>query len=114
MMLLDRWMDRLLWVSPDAASDGAMPRGFGVALALSASRCVLQYIVLPFVLPVVGVAAGWSRPMLLALSLLALCSTVGALRRLWRARWVHRWRYLPLALLVLGSLAVFIAGDLRS
>jgi hypothetical protein len=49
---------------------------------------------------------------LLALSAVAVLSTIATLRRLWRTRWPHRWRYLPLAALILGSLLVFLVFDL--
>ena len=50
---------RLLRI-PDgpAATEGAAQRAFSTSILVSATRCLLTYIVLPFAAPALGLAAG--------------------------------------------------------
>jgi hypothetical protein len=80
---------------------------------VSALRCTVQYVVLPFVLPLVGITAPVPRWVTLALSVVALLSLVRAVRQLWRMHYPGFWRYLLLAGVVGGALLVFVATDLQ-
>ena len=97
---------------------GAIPapveRAFTFAILLSALRCTVQYVVLPFVLPWVGVVAAIPPWVTLGLSLVALLSLVRSVRHLWRLRHAQRWSYLALAFIVLAALALFVVVDLRA
>jgi hypothetical protein len=90
-------------------ASGARPpaRLLGLALLAAAVRCVLRYVVLPFGLPMVGLAPGVALGVGLACDALAVVATVTAVRRLWAARHPARWRYLLLVgglLLAVGAL----------
>lgn len=89
-------------------------RGFTFAILLSALRCTVQYVILPFVLPWIGVASSVPAWITLALSALALFSLVRNLRYLWRMRYARRWSYFALAVIVMAALLVFVTVDLRS
>jgi hypothetical protein len=108
----DPLMDRLLWVRPQPVPSTGAGRPLGLALAISATRCTIQYIVLPLLLPVIGLAGGYSLGVVLILDLIALVAVVTSLRRVWRTRWAGRWRYLPLAGLALFMIGAFLALDL--
>ena len=96
-----------------AAVPPPVERAFTVALLISAFRCTVQYILLPFVVPWIGVATlpPWFT---LALSLLAAGMLVRNGRALWRLRHAQRWTYLLLGVALIGSLLLFIAIDLRA
>ena len=89
-------------------------RGFTFAILLSALRCTAQYVLLPFVLPWLGVAASIPPWLTLAFSAIALFSLVRNLRYLWRMRYSRRWSYLGLALVVGIGLLIFVGVDLRA
>lgn len=97
---------------------GALPapveRAFTFAILLSALRCTVQYVVLPFVLPWIGVVAAIPPWVTLALSLVAFVSLARSVRTLWRLRHAQRWSYLVLAFVVLAALALFVFVDARS
>lgn len=99
---------------PAAALPPAVERGFTFALLLSALRCTVQYVIFPFVLPWIGVAATVPPWLTLALSALAIFSLVRNIRYLWRARYARRWSYIVLALVVMAALLLFVALDLRA
>jgi hypothetical protein len=86
----------------------------GFSLLFSGVRCVLQYAVLPFVLPIVGIAADVTVPLLLAINVLAMVSVVFSLRRFWKIRYAHRWTYLIVAVAALTLLTVFLWLDIRA
>jgi hypothetical protein len=89
-------------------------RGFTFALLLSALRCTAQYVILPFVLPWLGVAAAIPPWLTLALSAIALFALARNLRSLWRMRYSRRWSYLGLALVIGIGLLIFVGVDLRA
>jgi hypothetical protein len=109
---VDSVMTRVLRVTPqlaEEASSAPAERAFGLSLAISGLRCILQYVILPIALPLIGMAGGFSLAIVLVLDVLALTLLVGSLRYFWRIRHPRRFDMLPLAaviiLLVLGSLS---------
>ncbi len=120
-LLPDRVMGRLLFVdvpSPTSdatrsAADGRGERAFGFSLVFSGIRCILQYAILPFVLPVLGVTMDAAAPISLAINLVAIVLIIYSLRRFWKIGYRHRWKYLPVALTALTLLVAFIALDLH-
>ncbi len=114
---LDPLMDRLLFVRPAAMTDRhtrTAENAFSFSLLFSGVRCILQYIVLPFALPLVGVAVDAAVPILMVINTLAVVSVVFSLRRFWRVRYDYRWVYLFVAVVAIGLLMVFLVMDLRA
>jgi len=120
---LDTLMARLLFVSPAAQQATAAPaevdqpppaaeRAFNLSLAISGVRCIIQYMILPFVLPVIGLAANWAVPISLAVNLIAVAAIFFSLRRFWQTNYKGKWQYLGIALVALIFIAVFIYTDL--
>lgn len=113
--LIDSLMIRILFLPPHSEQNVTRPadRAFNASLLLSGTRCIVQYVLLPFVLPLVGFAADLSVWLSMAIDLVALGALVFSLRRLWRTRAPQRWRYLPLALLMALAISVFLWHDVR-
>ena len=101
-------------LSPTPPLPAPAQRALTFGLLLSALRCTVQYIVLPFVLPWVGATAAIPRWLILVLGLLALGALARNVRALWRVRHARRWSYLLLALVVAASLLLFTVVDLRA
>lgn len=81
-------------------------------MLVSGVRCVLVYVALPFVTPLLGIAPGVGPVLGIAISTVAIAANVFSLRRFWRIN--HRWRR-PIAVLhisVIGFLLVLIALDI--
>ncbi len=90
----DRAMRRLLRIPDDHTSTAAEARSaFQKSIFISATRCLLMYIVFPFVLPAVGIAKGVGPAIGLAIGILAIVSIVYSVRRFWRADHSKRWHY---------------------
>jgi ABC-type iron transport system FetAB permease component len=88
-------------------------RALTFGLMLSALRCTVQYVVLPFVLPWVGVATSVSVWVTLVLGGIAIASLTRNVRYLWRLRHARRWSYLAFAVIVAASLVLFMVVDLH-
>lgn len=116
---LDQLVGRLLFVSPQTILDDETDaqRAFNFSLIFTGVRCSLQYILLPFILPVVGLAADAALPILLGINIFAIISMLYSVRRFWQINYRHKWTYLIMALVILAALTAFIAmdiGDLRA
>jgi hypothetical protein len=121
---IDRAVARLLRVQPQPpvpalAVSGGQP--FETPLLLAGVRCILRFVVLPLVLPLLGIATGATigivtgaaLALLLTLDVIAVVAIVATLRRLWRLQHPRRWQYLPLALTMAVLVAVFFVIDAR-
>ena len=88
----EAWLRRRLRVPAGrrAADDQQAHRLFSLSIALSASRCLLTYIILPVITPVIGPAAGYGPALGIPLAVVALIFDALAVRRFWIAE--HRWR----------------------
>ncbi|MCY4064454.1 MAG: hypothetical protein OXG53_18960 [Chloroflexi bacterium] len=117
----DNLMARLLFVHSSgtavaAGEQESVQRGAENALTLSlmfsGARCILQYVLLPFLLPIVGIAAEATLPILLLINLVAMASIFFSLRRFWTIGYAHRWRYLVVATAALVLLVAFTVYDI--
>jgi hypothetical protein len=95
--IADRWARALLRVS-DPVDGQEVHNIFSSSILLSATRCLLSYIVLPIMAPWVGAVPLIGPAIGLPVGLLALVFDVRAIRRFFQAD--HRWRWLAAALYV--------------
>lgn len=119
-LMLDRLVGRLLFVealpasvSSARGSEQRAERAFGFSLIFSGVRCILQYAILPFVLPIIGVTSEAAVPISLAINLVAITLIIYSLRRFWKIGYRYRWQYLGVAVVALVLLVAFIALDLQ-
>lgn len=111
----DRFMRRLLRLPEGRTATAAEARSaFQKSLFISASRCLLMYIVFPFVLPVVGIARGVGPYIGVAIGLLAMVSIVYSIRRFWRADHSKRWHYTVFGTIIIGFLIYLTVEDLST
>jgi uncharacterized membrane protein YozB (DUF420 family) len=114
---LDPIIGRILLVTPEKTADPSNPdqkpeKLMGYSLAFSAVRCILQYAVLPFLLPIIGLAASWALGLTMLINVFALIAIVTSLRRMWRTNYSHRWRYMALAAPAFILLVSFLVLDI--
>ncbi len=116
--LIDRIVERILWIQPMTTLDQSLPsdrpaqRAFGFSLLISALRCTLQYLLLPVILPLIGITSGAALPLIILLDLLALWLLFGSLRFFWSTHHPRRFHLLPLAVLVLLLIITSLSYDL--
>jgi hypothetical protein len=86
-------------------------RLFSLSIVISGTRCLLTYIVFPWVLPVLGIAGGVGPAVGVVVGMVAIAFNLLSIRR-WRAS-SHAWR-VPLMTLnsvVIVFLLVLVALD---
>ncbi len=96
---------------PPAAEQSEAARLFSLSIVISGTRCLLTYILFPWVLPVLGIAGGVGPAVGLTVGLVAILFNILSIRR-WRAS-NHPWR-VPLMVLnscVIVFLVVLVAID---
>jgi hypothetical protein len=109
----DRFMRRLLRLPPGRTSTAAEARSaFQKSLLFTTCRCLLMYIILPFVLPAVGIARGVGPIIGIAIGILAMVSIVYSIRRFWRADHSKRWHYTIFGGVIFGILVYLTITDL--
>ncbi len=117
----DNIMSRLLFINvgatiPNEKTEEEQTRQAENALTLSIMfsgvRCLLQYALLPFMLPIIGVAADTTIPILLAINVIAMVSIFFSLRRFWAIKYKRRWEYLIVASFALILLVAFTIFDI--
>ena len=99
-------------VADEAAATRGAENALTLSLMFSGVRCLLQYALLPFLLPIVGIAADATVPILLLINLIAMFSIFFSLRRFWSVGYKHRWRYLVVAAAALVLLVAFTIYDI--
>jgi hypothetical protein len=111
---LDQLVSRLLFIKPSEVTtdESEAQRAFNFSLIFTGVRCTLQYVVLPFILPVIGLAANVALPLLLAINIFAVISMLYSVRRFWQIDYRHKWTYLIMSLVILAALTAFIADDI--
>ena len=109
----DRFMRRLLFVpeGPRLANAESAQRMFGQSILISATRCLLTYIFLPIIAPIIGVATGIGPIVGIPLGALAMTFDVFAVRRFWLADHKYRWLCTFLYLVILSFLTFLLVKD---
>ncbi len=85
--------------------DASLPaeRVFSVSVVVSGVRCMLAYVVFPWVLPAAGIASGVGSGLGLAIGAVAIVFNVLSIRRFQRADHRYRW---PITLLNAGIIVL--------
>jgi hypothetical protein len=89
-------------------------RSTTAAIVISGIRCIITYLLIPILAPVVGISDAASAPVTIALSVLALVMGISGVRRFWIADHRARWAYTVFIAVIVALLVVGIALDLAS
>jgi hypothetical protein len=116
---LDNIIARLLFVSPQQEvyqeeRPAQAENAFSFALLFSGVRCIIMYVILPFVLPIIGLAGDFSLRLDIVVNLVAIGAIIYSLRRFWTINYNRKWQYFPVAIVALFLLTAFIALDLNT
>ena len=110
----DRFMRRLLRVPAVNRSSGAgAHRAFRISVVVSAVRCLITYLAVPVLVPVLSLAGWVAAPIGIALCVLAVVNGVVAVRRFWLADHRSRWMYTAFMGVVFAILAVAMYSELQ-
>jgi len=89
-------------------------RAFSISVLVSAARCLLTYVALPFLAPLIGIGSGVGPVLGLAIGVVAITANVMSIRRFWSGRHPWRWPVTVLNVAFIVLVTVFVAGDVAS
>ena len=95
-----------------SGSTAAAYSAFQRSMLISAIRCTLTYVVFPFVMPVVGFAAGVGPVVGIVIGVVAMTCDVFSIRRFFAVDHRWRWHFSAVALIVIGLLTVLLVQDI--
>lgn len=110
----DRAVRRLLRVPEGRprVDESDTHRIFSISILLSALRCLLSYIVLPILLPLLGLAKGVGPIIGIPVGVLALIFDVLGVRRFWLADHRQKWAFTALYATVGTMVTVLLVTDI--
>lgn len=109
----DRFMRRLLRVGPpDRHGEAGAHRAFRVAVLISAVRCLITYLLIPVLVPLLSLSGWVAAPVGIALCVVAVVNGVISMRRFWRADHPQRWTYTLFMAVIFAILTVALVSDL--
>jgi bacteriorhodopsin len=83
------------------------------ALVLSAVRCTLQYVVFPFLLPILGIAGDFPPQIFVVINVIAMAAIISSVLRLWRINYKYKWQYLIVGAAAMVIQVAFTLHDLQ-
>lgn len=109
----DVFMRRLLRVPEESprGSTAAARSAFTTSLAFTTVRCLLTYIVLPVLGPVIGFAGTVGPLVGLLVGAVSAAAIIVSMRRFWGADHRMRWGYTSIGAFIMVLLAVQAIGD---
>ena len=111
----DDTMRRLLRIPEErSATAKSAQRAFSKSMVISGVRCLLTYIVLPFVAPALGWVAGVGPAVGVLISVVAIAANVATVRRFWAAEHPRRWAFTAISAAVVTLLAILLVADLAA
>ncbi|MCY3576705.1 MAG: hypothetical protein OXH53_05255 [bacterium] len=87
-------------------------RRFSQSMVVSGTRCLLTYLVLPFLLPVLGVAESVGPAISLPIGLVAIVFNGLSIRRFWGSDHRLKWPVSTVNVLVIGLLCYLTVSDI--
>jgi hypothetical protein len=97
--------------APPTAGEVAQ-RTFSISILVSAVRCLLTYIVLPFVTPLIGLAPSVGPAIGIVVGVIALVANAVSIRRWWRADHRLKWPMTFIHIGVMTLLVILVVTDL--
>lgn len=105
----DRFMRRMLRISETTAPDTGIVddahRAFRTSLVVSGLRCLISYVLIPVLVPLLSFAGVLAAPVGIGLCAIAVVNGIVSLRRFWtsnhRSRWMYTW-FMAVVFIVLG------------
>jgi hypothetical protein len=96
---------------PEGVTSAQAYSAFQKSMLISATRCLLTYIVFPFVLPAVGFATGVGPVLGITIGVIAMVCDVFSVRRFHAVEHRWRWHFTAVAACVMGLLTVLLVQD---
>ena len=111
---VDLFMRRLLRLPSGAGTGETAEKVFGASILVSTVRCLLTYVLLPLLKPVIDLSGGVGPVFGLVIGAVSAAAIVYSMRRFWAANHRWRWGYTAVGGGILVLLAVQAVGDVAA
>lgn len=110
----ERFMRALLRVRPakNPALAGSAHRAFRASLIISAVRCLITYVAVPILVPLISFAGVVAAPIGIVLCVYAVVNGIVSVRRFWSADYRGKWMYTWFMLVVFIILGFALFSDI--
>lgn len=95
----------------DAGTEAGAERVFSKSVAISGIRCVLTYVIFPFVAPLIGIASDVGATVGVLIGVVAIAFNIASIRRFFKADHPYKWWASALNLAVIILLVVLFIVD---
>jgi len=110
----DRFMRKLLGISVIShRSDQGAHRAFRTAVVVSALRCLITYLMVPVIIPMLSLSGWVAAPIGIALCVIAVINGIVAVRRFWICDHRFRWMYTTFMGIVFLILAIALHTEIN-
>lgn len=112
----DRFVRRVLGIRGLDHAHGSSEsahRAFRVSVAVSAVRCLITYVLIPVLVPLLSLSGWVAAPIGIALCVVAVVNGIISVRRFWLSDHPQRWMYTSFIGVVFVILAVALISDLN-
>lgn len=87
---------------------------FMASMLFAGVRCILEYVVLPFMLPLLNLSNSIAVPLVMGVNIVAFVALVASVRKFYAINYKHKHVYLAIAIVGGVLLTVFLIGNVRS
>lgn len=110
----DRLMRRLFGITGvDRRSGEGAHRAFRIAVVVSGARCLITYLAIPVLVPMLSLSGWVAAPIGIALCVVAVVNGIVALRRFWISDHRYRWMYTVFMGVVFLILAIALYSEMQ-
>jgi len=93
-------------------AEEAAQRTFSTSILISALRCLLTYVVFPFVAPIVGIASGVGSTIGVITSVIGIAANVWSIKRFHASKHPWRWPITAINVGIIALLSILLVLDL--
>lgn len=93
----------------DSASDAE--NAFSKSIVVSAIRCTITYVLVPYVFPIIGFGAGVGPWIGLPVGIIAIAANIVSIRRFHRSDHRFKWHITALSIAIIGLLVALVIVD---
>ena len=101
-------------INDTVAAEEEAQRTFSTSMLISGIRCLLSYVVFPFVAPLVGIASGVGSTIGVITSIIGIAANVWSIKRFHGSNHPWRWWITAINVAVIVLLAILFVIDLTS
>ena len=101
-------------IENSAGKQEAAQKLFSISMVISGFRCILSYVILPFVLPLLGVGAtaGVGPAIGIPVGVIALAFDARGIRRFWAINYRYKWQMTTIYVMVMGLVSYLVVVDI--